>query len=241
MTTTVSNALLAFDGGALSGFRNRIINGAFRVNQRNYASGAATTVGQYTLDRWKVTTTAGVTFATANGTTTVTIPAGQTIQQVIEGLNLEAGSYVLSWTGTAQGRIGAGAFGTSGNVTATTIEFNAGTVTSIQLERGTTSTPFERRSMAVELALCQRYYETGGFFHIGYNTAGSNIGSTIKFAVAKRATPTITQTNSTASNISATPTQNAGTAPAESFVSFRTVTATGAAQYSETWTASAEL
>ena len=32
-----------------------------------------------------------------------------------------------------------------------------------------------------------------------------------------------------------------GTAPTESFVSFRTVTATGAAQFSETWTASAEL
>lgn len=149
---------------SLSG-KNKIINGHFGINQRSYVSGAATTSGQYTLDRWKVTSTGGITFSTTANKTTVTIPSGQTLQQVIEGLTLESGTYVLSWEGTAQGRIAGGSYGASGAVTAsitggtnTTIEFNAGTVTLVMLEKGTVATPFEYRPYAHELALCQRYY-----------------------------------------------------------------------------------
>lgn len=179
MVQRVPNALLDFDGGPLSGFRNRIINGAFQLNQRAYASGAATTVGQFTFDRWYVTATNGITFATTNGLVTVTIPSGQTLKQAIEAANLEAGEYVLSWTGTAQGRINGGAFGSSGAVRATiaggvdaSIEFNAGTVTQIQLERGTTSTAFERRNLGLERLLCQRYYQRWGVL-----ASGSVVGS----------------------------------------------------------------
>ena len=161
----------AFGNGAQFSFRNKIINGAFGINQRGYVSGAATTAGQYTLDRWKVTGTGGITFSTVNNKTTVTIPAGQTLQQVIEGLNLATGTYVLSWEGTAQGRIDAGSYGASGTVTAsitgganTTIEFNAGTVANVQLEAGSIATPFEHRPYGVELALCQRYYEAVPFY-----------------------------------------------------------------------------
>ena len=152
----------SINGGQLAGMRNKIINGAFAVNQRSYVSGAATTAGQYTLDRWKVTGTGGITFSTTANKTTVTIPSGQTLQQVIEGLNLQTGTYVLSWEGTAQGRIDGGSYGASGAVTAsitggtnTTIEFNAGTVANVQLEIGTIATPFEWRFN--EMQLCRRY------------------------------------------------------------------------------------
>lgn len=197
-------------------FRNKIINGDFRINQRSYVSGTVTTVGQYTLDRWKVTGTGGVTFNTVNNKTTVTIPSGQTIQQVIEGLNLQSGTYVLTWEGTAQGRIAGGSYGASGAVTAsitggtnTTVEFNTGTVANVQLEFEK-ATPFEYRPYGVELILCQRYYETGegsvyddnGFLN-GYLRVG--------FVVTKRVAPTVVRTGngglsgSTAGTVITTP------------------------------------
>lgn len=185
-----TNTIVAtsLNGGPLAGLRNRVINGAFSVNQRAYVSGAATTAGQYTLDRWKVTGTGGVTFSTTDNKTTVTIPSGQTLQQVVEGLNLQTGTYVLSWEGTAQGRIGGGSYGASGAVTAsitggtnTTIEFNTGTVTNVQLEPGTVATPFEQRPYGLELSLCQRYLPV--LSDAGYYGAGLSTSATLGYAI----------------------------------------------------------
>lgn len=191
------NDVVAFGNGAQFSFRNKIINGAFGINQRGYVSGAATSAGQYTLDRWKVTGTGGVTFSTVNNKTTVTIPAGQTLQQVIEGLNLATGDYVLSWEGTAQGRIGGGSYGASGSVKAsitgganTTIEFNSGTVANVQLEAGSIATPFEHRPYGAELALCQRYYEKILFSYTNYFNGSNSMSFQIPIKVEKRATST---------------------------------------------------
>jgi hypothetical protein len=186
-------------------FRNKIINGNPRINQRDYVSGAATTVGQYTLDRWKVTGTGGITFSTTANKTTITIPSGQTIQQVIEGLNLDTGTYVLSWEGTAQGRVNSGSYGASGAVTAsvtggtnTTIEFNAGTVTNIQFEQGTVVTPFERRDYGRELMMCQRYFSqinfngALSFWLNGYALVNEYLQAQIMLPITMRAQPTLT-------------------------------------------------
>lgn len=146
--------------------RNEVINGCFQINQRAYASGAVTTSGQYTLDRWKVTGAAGFTFSTVENKTTVTIPAGQTLQQVIEGLNLQSGPYVLSWEGSAKGRIGAGAYGDSGvsanlvGGTNVTIEFNAGTLTNVRLDFGFASPGVRLPNFNEERRRCLRYYRT---------------------------------------------------------------------------------
>ena len=198
----------SLNNGPLGGMRNKIINGSFSVNQRAYVSGAATTAGQYTFDRWKVTGTQGITFSTTNNKTTVTIPPGQTLQQVIEGLNLQSGTYVLSWEGTAQGRIGAGAYGASGTVTAaitgganTTIEFNAGTVTAVQLEPGTVATPFEQRHYGAELALCQRYYEEVAYRVYTAIASAALFGSAcIAYKATKRTLPTLSHKELNANN-----------------------------------------
>lgn len=189
----------AFGNGAQFSFRNKIINGAFAINQRTYVSGAATTAAQYTLDRWKVTGTGGITFSKVNNKTTVTIPAGQTLQQVIEGLNLATGTYVLSWEGTAQGRIGGGSYGASGTVTAsitgganTTIEFNTGTVANVQLEAGSIATPFEQRPVGHEMVLCERFCETVDNYTI-FPTAAAGVAASSTFRTLKRAAPTMTR------------------------------------------------
>ena len=148
-------------------FKNRIIDGGFTINQRGYTSGTSLSSGSYGHDRWKGGASGGTYTFTQGSTgvnTTITITAGSIIQ-VIEGANLPAGgTYVLSWTGTAQGKIGAGSFGASGitgTITAgtnTNIEFNTGTCGNVQLEVGSTATSFDYRPYGTELALCQRYY-----------------------------------------------------------------------------------
>lgn len=83
--------------------------------------------------------------------------------QVIEGINLMSATYVLTWTGTAQGKIGAGSYaasGVTGSVTGgtnTNIEFNTGTLTLVQFEEGTNPSSFEHRSLTLEQLICARY------------------------------------------------------------------------------------
>lgn len=150
-------------GGAFISDRNAIINGNFSVNQRAVSGTVTLGAGAYGHDRWK----AGAggctyTFATVNNVTTLTISAG-TLMQVIEGINLQSGTYTLSWTGTATGRVDSGSYGASGTTgtavggTNQTVEFGTGTLSKVQYEPGNTVTDFVRRQYGTELALCQRY------------------------------------------------------------------------------------
>ena len=196
----------SINGGPIAGFRNAIINGNFNINQRGYVSGAATAVGQYTLDRWAVTNTPGLIFTSSENKTTVTIPAGQTIKQVIEGVNLQTGKYVLSWKGTAQGRVNGGSYGSSGLVVAdvvggvnTTIEFNAGTVTDVQFEPGRIATVYGALPWDVEEIRCMRYREEGWISAGGASNGSYGVIHTGSegFKVSKRVEPSITYSNVT--------------------------------------------
>lgn len=204
-TITSLSALFSVNGGSLGGLRNRIINGNFSVNQRTYASGAAVGAGLYGHDRWKMAASADTyTFSTTDNVTTVTIPAGKVLRQVVEGLNLESGLYVLTWAGTAQGKIGANAYGesaTTGFITGgtnTTIEFGPGTVSKVQLEitaQGWWSM-FEQRPYALELALCQRYLpafapaNTSEFMAVGYTASTTTAVMSMPYTVTPRVRPT---------------------------------------------------
>lgn len=70
-------------------------------------------------------------------------------------------------------------------------------ITGVQLEAGTTATPFEQRLYGTELQLCQRYYEvllsaSGGIGFTSYYFAGSNDNRyTWLFKVTKRASASI--------------------------------------------------
>jgi len=160
------NLVVSTINGGPTGAKNAIINGNFGINQRGVSGTVTLSAGVYGHDRWKAGASGCTyTFSTSGNVTTLDISAGSLIQ-VIEGINLESGTYTLSWTGTAQGKIGAGSFGNSGITGAAVggtnlnIEFNTGTVSLVQFEPGTVATPFERRQFGQELALCQRYFWT---------------------------------------------------------------------------------
>jgi hypothetical protein len=192
------------------GFRNLLINGEFRINQRGYTSASNLASGSYGFDRWKSTfTNTTLTFTSAPQGQIVTINSGGSVEQVIERENVSAGTYVLSWTGTATGRVyntGATppAYAASPIVVTldglanVEVEFTASggtrTLWKPQLEQNFQPTPFEQRPIGVELELCQRYYiQNNELFVASCTTTFNNSYSqTITYPTKMRAAPTLT-------------------------------------------------
>jgi hypothetical protein len=118
--------------------------------------------------------------------------------------NLGTGS---TYTGTAGSWSGSQFFSATG---ATSVVGTSGAtfyITGVQLEKGSTATSFDYRSIGTELALCQRYYEKSynpdvvpaTASDIGRIFSAGNVGATtsayitcqVQFKVSKRATPTV--------------------------------------------------
>ena len=168
-TQATSTTILALSALALgsTGFRNKLINAQGLINQRGYVSGTnLTTSSRYTLDRWEIVTLGQeLLFAIDNVNTNAvrfTAPIGG-IQQVIEGVNIEGGTYVLYWAGDATARVNnvVRAKGETFNLAGRdncTVRFSDGNFRSPQLEKATVPHAFEYRPFGTELALCQRYF-----------------------------------------------------------------------------------
>lgn len=192
--------------------RNLMRNGRMRINQRAAASATSLASGAYFLDGFKSGSAANaVTWVTdAVRGQAITIPASKTVQQVVERADVPAGTYVLSWVGTATARVynvgaSAPAFAAGPVVVAldgtadVVVEFSgAGTVWLTQLERGTTPTAFEEMALADELRRCQRYFQAFGIgdvnlFNQYFNVALGSGNQLIMRGtiIPMRATPTI--------------------------------------------------
>jgi hypothetical protein len=135
-------------------------------------------------------------------------------------------------------------------------------MTGVQLEVGSTATPFERRPFGVELALCQRYFEKSYNVDVAIGTstdtgmvvwfpdaAQSYTSRTAFFKVTKRATPTVTiysrqgtagkfNNLDTASELDANTTRNS-MACLNMFANNQVVTTSVTTGYQ--WTASSEI
>ena len=192
-----------------------IINGNFAINQRVVSGTVTLTAGVYGHDRWKAGASGCTyTFATSANVTTLTITAGSLLQ-IIEGVNLYTGTYTLSWTGTAQGKIGAGSYGASGitgSVTGgsnLTIEFGVGTLSKAQFNYGSVAVPFSPKKFSDELLDCMRYFEKSYAYTVAPATPSNVVGiicftvssntipidqryGTLSYKVIKRAVPTTT-------------------------------------------------
>jgi len=250
MSTVVTDNVQDSGGSSLLGRRNAIINGNFGVNQRGVSGTVSLSAGEYGHDRWKAGASgATYTFSTSGGVTTIDISAGSLIQ-VVEDVNVVTDTYVLSFEGTAQGKIGGGSFGDSGVTGAVTggsnlnIEFGTGTVSKVQLEVGNKPTPFEHRSIGEELALCQRYYykwanDSGTTIHSitlqAFNST-SAYGKLIDFPVTMRAIP-----SAIASGIFGASNSDGGVSPGGDFDTIGTFRCNHNSSSTGSWTGSAGL
>jgi len=188
---------------------NYVDNSGFIINQRGYTSGTTLAAGAYGLDRWKAGAAgATLTFTPSPVSTVVTITAGS-LQQVIEGQGLFTGPYTLSWTGTAQGRIGAGAYAAS-PVTASatantnlTIEFATGTLSRVQLEVGSVATAWQPQPIAIEVERCQRFAQNFSLWFIGYAAVPASVGVAFEFPTLMRVAPTVQAQTNNSVNVSA--------------------------------------
>jgi hypothetical protein len=224
-------------------------NGGFAINQRSYVSGTALAAGAFGHDRWKGGA-GGCTYTfTQSGApaTTITITAG-TLQQVVEGAALIGGTYTLSWTGTAQGRVGAGSYAASpvtvsGIVASanTTIEFNTGTVGQVKFEAGSTATSWVAMPPRYVLSNCQRFYQRGAGSLSGYGPAAGGIAYSSMLPVPMRATPTYTSSPVNQINCSGFSVAADANAPSAAVYLSATGGSAGAFALSGSWTATADL
>jgi len=273
-------------------FRNRIINGAMVIDQRNAGASVTPTGNGYTLDRWRAEISASSKFSVQQNAGSVTPPTGFTkylgitslsaysvsssdyflIKQAIEGNNIAdlgwgaagastvtlsfkvyssltgtfggalqnadasrsypftytissantwtsisitiAGDTTGTWqTGTSAGIIvyyglgvgstysgTAGAWASANYVSATGATSVVGTngatfyITGVQLEAGTTASPFEYRQYGTELNLCQRYYYANTLTNYPAFHYASSAYTAIVLPVTMRTTPTLTST-----------------------------------------------
>jgi hypothetical protein len=194
---------------------NLLLNSNFALNQRVYVSGANLASGSYGFDRWKSNyTNTTLTFTASTQGQSVTINASGGLQQIIEQGLVPAGTYTLSWTGTATARV-YNSGGTPPSYAASPVTFTADgtanvvveftasgstkTLSKVQFNAGTSTTwALATPTLQTELAACQRYfYRIGGdlvndrAFGVGVmvtTTIGKHL---VSFPVTMRTAPSV--------------------------------------------------
>ena len=173
MTTATTRALLKVEEGArATELKNILINGDFRINQRNFDGNwiGISTNGNYGYDRWH--------------------RWYGNIRQVIEAGNFKPSTtYTISGDNVTTAQLTSPA---SGHWTIT-VPNNANNV---QLEEGSVATPFEQRPLGLEYTLCQRYYikyMRGDTVYLcyAYGTGTTTCIAIMQLPVSMRVVPTV--------------------------------------------------
>lgn len=129
----------------LTGYKNLLINGRKRVNERVYAGGVLAD-NVYGFDRWKGA------------------DSDANIEQIIEQQNITSGIHTISFTGGGTATVDGTSGLSDGDSVSITVAGNISVkvpkaASDIQLEKGSIKTEFELRSIGLERMLCKRYYK----------------------------------------------------------------------------------
>lgn len=143
------------------------------------------------------------TMVISKPTTTSDTFAAQTILSSSNTFSIPSGvPTAISWTYTL------GATEATLGLSVGVSYYNVGAVTAkdfwvgdFQLEKGTVPTRFDTRPYNVELAACQRYYQTTNYSWTLYAPSSNGFGTFQTFPVTMRVSPAITNNNVTTSNI----------------------------------------
>jgi hypothetical protein len=166
----------------------------------------------YTVSSANTWTSVSVTIAgDTSGTWLTTNGAGI---RVVFGLGVGS-----TYSGTAGSWAGASYYSATGATSVVGTNGATFYITGVQLEAGTTATPFEQRLYGTELALCQRYYfyTADGRFS-GYVAGGSDQAQQLViFPATMRAAPTVTLSTSGYSGDNNVSTLSAGNTTPQSF------------------------
>jgi hypothetical protein len=207
------SAWVTKSGGATA--VNLLLNSNFAINQRGYVSAANLASGAYGFDRWKSNyTDTTLTFTASTQGQSLTINASGGIQQVIEQGLVPAGTYTLSWTGTATARV-YNSGGTPPSYAASPVTFTADgtanvvveftavsttkTVSKVQFNAGSNTTwALATPTLQSELTACQRYcYVVQGnttnasSLGTGYWNGSTNVVGFLSSKSQMRTTPTL--------------------------------------------------
>lgn len=71
----------------------------------------------------------------------------------------------------------------------------------IQLEKGSAYTPFEQRSIQLDLALCQRNYQAGSIQLNCYSTAGLSVAASLMLPITMFTSPIVTSSTGSSANV----------------------------------------
>lgn len=175
-TGAVPIQIKSINGAQLAGFRNKILNGRFTINQSGAASRTAST-NAYNYDQW--------------------FYDGTYLYQPIPTEDVEDGTYTLSWSGssTAAWSLNSASSASQGGQSYTAVANGEQIVVSghtnehlwvrfqsdlsaldkVQLEPGNEATPFEYRSHSQEQDLCEYFFSAGTAGGISYASSGTAV------------------------------------------------------------------